>query len=89
MAINFRAPGGGETAPGADAARYGKINEMEKTKRNNFIKLAGAIIACELAGVIGALYTTPNIGTWYAFLAKPAQTPPAWVFGPVWIIRFS
>lgn len=48
-----------------------------------------AIIISELAGIIGAIFTTPSIPTWYATLAKPALTPPAWVFGPVWTILFA
>lgn len=59
---------------------------MEKGK--NFIRFIVSVGICELVGVLGALYTTPNIGTWYVFLAKPALTPPAWVFGPVWTILY-
>jgi benzodiazapine receptor len=28
-------------------------------------------------------------GEWYAGLVKPALTPPAWIFGPVWIILYA
>lgn len=37
-----------------------------------------------LPGVVGSLFTTPAIPTWYATLKKPALTPPNAVFGPVW-----
>lgn len=36
------------------------------------------------AGFLGNLATTPNIAGWYAGLAKPAFTPPNWLFGPAW-----
>jgi tryptophan-rich sensory protein len=49
------------------------------------IKLVIALVVCQLAGVIGSLFTTTAIGTWYAALEKPAFTPPNWIFSPVWI----
>ena len=27
-------------------------------------------------------------GDWYASLAKPAWTPPSWVFGPAWTVLY-
>jgi len=51
---------------------------------SSFFKLVIATVACEIAGIIGALFTTPSIPTWYATLAKPVLNPPAWIFGPVW-----
>lgn len=53
-------------------------------KINNFFKFIIAIVICELAGIIGAVFTAPAIPTWYATLAKPTLNPPSWVFGPVW-----
>ncbi len=47
------------------------------------------IIVCELAGVIGALFTTPSIPGWYAGLTKSPFNPPGWVFGPVWTILYA
>lgn len=58
-------------------------------KNNRLVELAGCVLGCELAGGIGALFTTPNIPTWYASLAKPSFTPPAWVFGPVWTLLYA
>ena len=54
----------------------------------DIIKLIISIIACEAAGGIGAIFTTPSIPTWYAGLKKPAFTPPNSVFGPVWITLY-
>lgn len=53
-------------------------------KGSNFLKLIGAIVIAELAGVIGGLFTAPAIAGWYAGIARPDFSPPNWVFGPVW-----
>ncbi len=58
-------------------------------KTNSLLKLIVAIIISELAGVIGSLFTVSSIPTWYTALTKPALTPPAWVFAPVWTILFA
>jgi translocator protein len=39
---------------------------------------------CFLVAAIGSWFTADSVKTWYPTLAKPAGTPPAWVFGPVW-----
>jgi tryptophan-rich sensory protein len=57
-------------------------------KINTVSKLIIAITVSELAGIIGAVFTTPSITGWYAGIVKPAINPPAWVFGPVWTILF-
>jgi len=54
----------------------------------DIVKLIVSIVACEGAGGIGAIFTTPAIPTWYAGLKKPAFTPPNSVFGPVWITLY-
>lgn len=59
-------------------------------KINIFFKLIIAVGVSELAGVIGAFFTTPAIrSNWYAGLVKPAINPPAWVFGPVWTLLYA
>lgn len=56
----------------------------------NFAKLIVSIAISELAGVIGAFFTTPAIASgWYAALARPAFSPPSWVFGPVWVTLYA
>jgi len=39
---------------------------------------------CLGAGGLGSFFTTNSVRDWYPRLRKPAGTPPAWVFGPVW-----
>jgi|SRR3989344_5693930 len=60
-----------------------------KTRTVHFLKLIFAILVCQLAGVVGSIFTTPAIGGWYATLQKPALAPPNWVFAPVWISLFT
>ena len=49
-----------------------------------WIGLGAFIVICFLAAAIGSWFTAPSVKTWYPTLMKPACTPPAWVFGPVW-----
>lgn len=55
----------------------------------NVLKLLFAIIICELVGILGAIFTTPAIPTWYASLKKPSFSPPNWVFGPAWTLLYA
>jgi benzodiazapine receptor len=62
--------------------------EFENMSGMDIIKLIVSIVACEGAGGIGAIFTTPAIPTWYAGLKKPTFTPPNSVFGPIWITLY-
>jgi benzodiazapine receptor len=57
---------------------------MEGRKSRDIIKAVVSIVACEGAGGIGAIFTTPAIPTWYASFEKPPFTPPNWLFAPAW-----
>jgi tryptophan-rich sensory protein len=61
---------------------------MEKKKVLTILRLVLSIVVCQLAGVIGSIFTTPAIPEWYASLNKPGFTPPSWLFGPVWITLY-
>lgn len=54
-------------------------------KFNEMLKLIASLVICQLAGLIGSLFTRPAIPTWYQSLNKPSFAPPNWLFGPVWI----
>jgi tryptophan-rich sensory protein len=56
--------------------------------QHNILKLIVAIVVCQIAGIIGSLFTAPTIDGWYASITKPAFNPPAWVFAPVWTTLF-
>ncbi|MDH7512898.1 MAG: tryptophan-rich sensory protein [Clostridiales bacterium] len=53
------------------------------------LKILVFILLCELAGIIGSVFTTPSIPGWYAGLSKPPFNPPNWVFAPVWTILYA
>ncbi|MBU0536441.1 MAG: tryptophan-rich sensory protein [Nanoarchaeota archaeon] len=51
-------------------------------------KLIISIIIPQLAGLIGSIFTTSSISSWYSKLTKPSFNPPNWIFGPVWTTLF-
>jgi tryptophan-rich sensory protein len=55
---------------------------------SNAVKFILSLVLCQLAGIIGAFFTTSSLGAWYAHINKPAFTPPNWVFAPVWIFLY-
>lgn len=56
--------------------------------KNNVFKFFVSIIICELAGIVGSLYTFDSIPNWYNYLIKSPLNPPSWIFGPVWTILY-
>ena len=54
------------------------------TRSMSLWSLAGFLVLCLAVSAIGGAITATSVGSWYPTLAKPAFTPPAWVFPPVW-----
>jgi translocator protein len=52
------------------------------------VKLIFALLICQLAGLMGAIFNIGSIDGWYATIAKPFFNPPNWIFGPVWTVLF-
>lgn len=52
------------------------------------VKLVVSIVVCQLAGIIGSIFTLSSVNSWYFELNKPLLNPPGWVFGPVWITLY-
>jgi tryptophan-rich sensory protein len=53
-------------------------------KFSPLLQLVVAVLICELAGIIGSVFTVSEISGWYGTLVKPALNPPSSIFGPVW-----
>ncbi len=51
-------------------------------------KLIGSVAVCQLAGILGAIFTADAIPEWYDTLAKPSFVPPDWTFSVVWPILY-
>jgi benzodiazapine receptor len=58
-------------------------------KLNQITRLVFAVLICQMAGVVGSLFTFPAIPKWYARLYKPSFSPPNWLFAPAWITLFT
>ncbi|MEZ5320158.1 MAG: TspO/MBR family protein [Vicinamibacterales bacterium] len=46
--------------------------------------LVWLVVLCLAVGGVGGWVTSDAVREWYPTLAKPAWTPPNWLFGPVW-----
>jgi len=51
-------------------------------------KLIASIVVCQLAGLLGAIFTSSAIPTWYTTLEKPLFVPPEWTFSVVWTFLY-
>ncbi|PLX20848.1 TspO protein [Candidatus Parcubacteria bacterium] len=47
------------------------------------------ILISQFAGIVGSIFTSSKIPTWYASINKPFFNPPGWLFGPVWIVLYA
>lgn len=59
-----------------------------RTSMKSLRRLLIAILAPQLASLIGASVTLSGAGSWYATLEKPFFNPPSWIFGPVWTVLY-
>ncbi|MBV8522436.1 MAG: tryptophan-rich sensory protein [Acetobacteraceae bacterium] len=50
--------------------------------------LVGFVGLCLLVALAGGAIARTSVKTWYATLAAPPGTPPAWIFAPVWAVLY-
>src|SRR6476660_5952059 len=51
-------------------------------------KFAASIGVCQLAGIIGSIFTASTVSSWYPTLIKPNFSPPSWLLAPVWVLPY-
>lgn len=59
-----------------------------KVSRPNWVRFVTSVVVCEVAGIVGSVFTVSAIPGWYAALQKPWFTPPNWLFAPVWLALY-
>lgn len=55
----------------------------------NLPKLVASLIICQLAGIVGSVFTITSVVSWYPTLIKPSFSPPSYLFAPVWLTLYT
>ena len=61
---------------------------MLSSRARLLARLIAAVAICQMAAILGSVFTTPAIPTWYGGLRKPSHAPPNWVFAPMWTMLY-
>jgi tryptophan-rich sensory protein len=57
-------------------------------KLSDFFVLVGFIIFPLFIGFLSAFFAGTDFKEFYSIIVKPSFSPPAWIFGPVWIVLY-
>lgn len=63
--------------------------QTTRLTRSDAAALGLSILLPNLAGAVGAWFTSTAVPTWYRTLDKPEWNPPPWIFGPVWTALYA
>ncbi len=55
----------------------------------SFLPLVVISLAVVFVAVLGSIFTSQGLNTWYPNLIKPEWMPPAALFGPVWTVLYG
>lgn len=64
-------------------------DNMENIRSGELPTLIFCIVVCQLAGVLGSVFTRSSVSTWYQTLTKPWFTPQGWIITTVWLVLFT
>lgn len=59
---------------------------MTPRERRPWVGLAAWLALCYAAALLAGQFPADE---WYGALAKPAWTPPGWIFAPVWTVLYG
>lgn len=59
-----------------------------RAQKRTYLRIGIAVAVCLLIGALSGFATQSSVNTWYPDLAKPAFTPPNWLFAPVWTLLY-
>ncbi|HPT19644.1 MAG TPA: tryptophan-rich sensory protein [Methanothrix sp.] len=62
---------------------------MKIISYGEFPRLILCIAVCQMAGIVGSIFTAESVTTWYITLEKPGFAPPGWVISAVWISLYT
>jgi len=59
-----------------------------RAQKRTYLRIGISVAVCLLIGALSGFATQSSVNTWYPDLAKPAFTPPNWLFAPVWTMLY-
>jgi len=60
------------------------LRKLSASYKIDILRLGISIAVPLIAGVIGSIFTSQSVSTWFQTIEKPSFSPPNWLFGPVW-----
>ncbi len=60
------------------------LKRLSASYKKDILRLGISIAIPLMAGVIGSIFTSQSVSTWFQTIEKPSFSPPNWLFGPVW-----
>jgi benzodiazapine receptor len=62
---------------------------IKSIKTSELPRLILSIMICQAAGIIGSIFTSSSVSTWYTTLTKPEFTPAGSLISAVWLMLFT